>query len=157
MKNIFFVFVLITGFALAPLAQAQDDDMTKRLEAAAAYERTTPTDQMMDSMFIEMKKSPQLNLTDEDIEIAKASINQEELRTFVIQAMAKNFTEAELKSLTAFYGSIEGQSILKKFPVYLADIMPYVQQVSVNAAMTALQKKQAEAMSSSIKGTAGKQ
>lgn len=53
-----------------------------------------------------------------------------------IDGMAKHFTVKEIKALEAFYGSAEGKSIMTKFPTYMNDMMPIVQEET----MTMLKK-----------------
>ena len=53
--------------------------------------------------------------------------------------MVKNFTVGELKALVAFYGSPEGRSANEKFPTYMRETIPQIQQ-EVKKAMEVAQK-----------------
>ncbi len=52
----------------------------------------------------------------------------------MIDAMVKNFTTDELKSLADCYGSPVGKSAMQKFGAYMAHIMPAVQAEIMKAA-----------------------
>ena len=49
------------------------------------------------------------------------------------ESLAKHFTVQEMDGLARFYGSPEGQSIMKKFGTYMADVLPAIQQEVLRA------------------------
>jgi len=127
--------LLLLAFTLSSPARAADD-AAARMEAAIAYEKAVPVESMVKDMMAEMEKNPQLALTDSEKKIMRESYDVKELRQKMLDAIAKHFTVPEIEALTKFYASAEGQSIMKKFPVYMADFMPYIQQQT----MTIIQK-----------------
>ncbi|MBF0135968.1 MAG: DUF2059 domain-containing protein [Magnetococcales bacterium] len=52
---------------------------------------------------------------------------------FTRAAMVKIFTADELNALADFYGSQHGSNAMKKFGVYMAEIMPAVQEEMLRA------------------------
>jgi len=63
---------------------------------------------------------------DAALALAKAHIHFEDLTAVTTAALVKNFTTDELNAMANFYGSEEGQSILAKFPTYMAEVMPAI-------------------------------
>jgi hypothetical protein len=63
------------------------------------------------------------------------------MKAVMTNALVTNFTAKELDALTAFYSSPEGKSIMTKMPVYMAQIMPYVQSTALKAVMSYMQQK----------------
>jgi hypothetical protein len=61
-------------------------------------------------------------------------------------ALVKHFSADELKALADFYGSEVGKSAMKKFSVYMADVMP-----SIQAEMMKAQSKASQEMSGGTK------
>ena len=49
------------------------------------------------------------------------------LNEAMLDSMEKRFTVAGLDALTKFYGSKEGKSVMQKFGLYMADVMPVMQ------------------------------
>jgi hypothetical protein len=54
-------------------------------------------------------------------------LDLEPVKDAMVSSMVKHFTVGEINALTAFYGSAEGKSVMKKFGLYMADVMPVVQ------------------------------
>ena len=54
----------------------------------------------------------------------RKAIDQEELKRESIAAMAKTYSEAELKAMVEFYGSAEGRSISAKTEEYMKLLQP---------------------------------
>ncbi len=69
------------------------------------------------------------------IQLMNSVLDRKRLRQFYFRQMTATFTTAELDALTEFYGSAEGQSILLKFPEFMAAIMPFIQQEMQRAAL----------------------
>jgi hypothetical protein len=105
--------------------------MKARMNAAIAYEKAVPVETLINDMMEEMEKNPQLALTDDEKKIMRESYDIPLMREKLISAIAKHFTVTEIESMTKFYSSVEGQSILKKFPVYMGDLMPFIQQQTI--------------------------
>ena len=117
-------------------AFAADDD---RAEAARTYVETPTVQKMMDGMFSpQMANAMITNLvsqgksTEEQRVKASEIVSQELQRVrsqvldIMVNATAETFTLEEIKALTAFYGSQEGQSIAAKMQPFMAQ---YLQQI----------------------------
>lgn len=50
------------------------------------------------------------------------------LERSAVASMVRHFTVRELNALADFYGSPEGKSAMKKFGLYMADVMPVIDQ-----------------------------
>jgi hypothetical protein len=61
-------------------------------------------------------------------------VDGERLRAIALDKMIAVFSVEELNALAAFYGSPVGQSIVTKFPVYMAEVMPVIQLELTQAA-----------------------
>lgn len=120
------------------------DSMEARIEAATAYEKAVPVDDMINSMLDEMKKNPQIALTADDVEIIRSSYDVDELRSRLISGMAKHFTVGELNALNDFYSKPEGRSVMRKMPAYMNDFMPYIQEQMIKGVKLAMQKRAAQ-------------
>ena len=55
-------------------------------------------------------------------------------------SLEKHFTATEIGALADFYSSDVGQSAMSKFPAYMADAMPFIQE----QAMLAMQRAEAD-------------
>ena len=125
-------------------AMAQTDPgYAKRLEAAKAYAQTMSSRQLVGDMLNEMVKNPQIGLTQTDVDSMKSSFDFDAMDKRIQEGLAKHFTEQELVDLGKFYASPTGQSVLKKMPAYMADVMPFIQQQVMTAVMTRMQQKAA--------------
>lgn len=134
--------VALTGALVAP-SHAQDDRQA-RIQAATAYEKTMPVENMINETLGALKTNPQLRaiLSEQDFEVMRSSYNIPELRQKLIEAMVKNFTVEEINAMAAFYATPEGRSIMKKIPQYMSDFMPYVQQQSMKIVQEIVANKQ---------------
>lgn len=139
-KAILSVFACVLVLLSVPALAA--DDQAARLKAAEAYEKATPVEEIVSGMLNDIARNPQVGLSPQQVEAIRSSINMEELRKVTVESMAKHFTVQELEALSSFYGSSEGQSIMKKMPAYMSDVMPYIQQAAMQAVGTMMQGQQ---------------
>jgi hypothetical protein len=58
----------------------------------------------------------------------------------LVTSLEKHFTATEIGALADFYGSDIGQSAMRKFPAYMADAMPFIQEQT----MLALERAEAD-------------
>jgi len=58
----------------------------------------------------------------------KATVRADVLERIARESMVKTFTTDELNALANFYGSQHGASAMKKFGVYMGQVMPAIQQ-----------------------------
>jgi hypothetical protein len=54
-------------------------------------------------------------------------VDGQQLRTIALDTMVEVFSAEELDALATFYGSPVGQTIVTKFPVYIAKVMPAIE------------------------------
>lgn len=123
------------------------DDKAARMAAAEAYEKAVPVESMMNDMMAEIEKNPELNLSADEKKIMRESYNVADLRQRMLDSIAKHFTVAEINALTTFYSSVEGKAIMKKFPVYLAEFLPYIQQQTMENIQKLMALREAKAQS----------
>jgi hypothetical protein len=55
------------------------------------------------------------------------------LRKLSIELMVTHFSAGEINSLTDFYASADGRSVMKKMPAYTAELMPLIQKEIIQA------------------------
>ena len=60
-------------------------------------------------------------------------LDLEQLSTAMKDSMVKRFTVNEIDALARFYGSPEGKSVMKKFGLFMADVMPAIQAETMKA------------------------
>ena len=122
------------------VTEALPDTEENRMVAAERYLKAQPMEPMMretaEKMAAQMPPDARQMFKDammNELDIPKV----EELTK---KAMAKNFTLSEINAMADFYGSPEGTSVMKKFPQYMADLMPTVQQETMAAMQKAMTK-----------------
>jgi hypothetical protein len=108
-------------------AQSQDD-LASRRAAAERYEATMPIAKMMEESIEQISLSLPNNQRNLFVAQMRQVVDRGQLRTIALDKMAEVFTAEELDALAAFYGSPVGQTIVTKFPVYMAEIMPVIQR-----------------------------
>jgi ATP-dependent DNA ligase len=104
-------------------------DAAEGREAAARHYLTvvTPLSMMEEVSLTTFRGLPPV----EAHELAKAFIlelRMDALETAMVDALAKNFTVAELEALSEFYSSAHGRSAMHKMSRYMADLMPAMQR-----------------------------
>ena len=71
-----------------------------------------------------------VSLPQDNREQARALVREhfhyQELMKVSLQALVKIFNTKELNAMATFYGSAEGQSVIAKYPSYLAEVMPAI-------------------------------
>jgi hypothetical protein len=110
----------------ARIGSNQDDTPETRMAAAKRYYVTVDIKKLMDrSLRASVANLPE-DKRDEVLALAKAHLHVDDLAAITLAALVKNFTTDELNAMANFYGSAEGQSILDKYPTYLAEVMPAI-------------------------------
>ena len=124
-RHILFLALLPVCLSAAPaVAGDLPDTPANRYLAAEAYLKLYSLDTMIDDTTEEILKVmlPQYHETfRETMKLLMDRINLEEL---IIISLVKHFTVKEINAMTEFYGSPEGQSIIKKIPIYMKEIIP---------------------------------
>jgi len=123
--------VLNCGIVLA------GDTTEDRTKAAERYLSVMPMKSLMDDTITEMAKQVPAEKRKLFTELMNQFINIEELEKITKKAMIKVFTAEELNALADFYGSKIGKSAMKKFGVYMAEVMPYIQNEMMQAGQKA--------------------
>jgi hypothetical protein len=108
----------------ARMGSDQADTPETRMAAAKRYYSTVDSKKLLDQSFRAGVASLPEDKRAEALALAKAHFHVEDLTAVAIEALVKNFSTDELNAMADFYGSAEGQSILAKYPTYLAEVMP---------------------------------
>ena len=113
-------------------ALAQDTSETRRA-AALRYATVAPMSKLLDDSVSEMAKHLPEDQRAQFISGMRKGIRIDYLERAAIEAMVKTFTTQELSALADFFGSPVGQSAMNKFGIYMAEVMPAVQQEIIRA------------------------
>jgi len=129
MKTLIHVLVLTLVLPLLALENTQ----ANREREVERYLKATPPKELFEDMAEQMAK----NMPAAEQKNFKALLIQhldiEAVTKAMRESMVKHFTADELKALADFYGSEVGKSAMKKFGVYMADVMPTIQQEILKA------------------------
>ena len=128
---------------------AQDTCSQTKKDAIIEYLNVNSIEDLMNQMLMEILKQIPSENHEVFSKIWKSSFDVIELKEIMIHTMCKTFTIKEIKALTNFYGSPEGKSVMKKFPQYMGDLMPYLQEINQRAmqkVMEEIDKKQNKEM-----------
>lgn len=128
MKQLIIVCMLLLVGLPDVFAGDVKDTPNNRQAAAERYLGVAPIENMMK----EAVESTSKNLPEEQrktfVEFMNKSLRIDVLENSIVSSMAKHFTLGELNALTAFYGSPEGKSAMKKYGAYMSEVMPVIQQ-----------------------------
>jgi hypothetical protein len=131
-KLVCLLFVLNLGAAFA----IEDTPQNRRREAERYMQATPPKE-----LFADVAEQVAKTVPPERRQALKDAftkyLDMDALTKAIKDAMVKNFTADELGALADFYGSPVGKSAMKKFGVYMADVMPALQAEMVKAAARA--------------------
>lgn len=137
----------LTIFANAILCFAQEQCTPEKVKAVVSYLEVNSIDEMMDQMLTEILKQVPRENQKVFSNVWRKSFDKNELKSVMSNGMCRNFTLKEIKALTKFYGSPVGKSVMKKFPQYMGELMPYLQTINQRAMQNAIeefQKKQVD-------------
>jgi len=141
MKKIllFLVFSLCVTNAYADVKPIKETTQN-RISEANRYLSVMPPKEM----FIDMvqKMSVQIPVEKRQLftDLMTKHLDLGKFTSIIRDAMVKNFTAEELQALANFYGSPIGRSAMKKFGQYMAEAMPHIQSLMIDA----FQKARAE-------------
>jgi len=127
------LFVGTFFLQLNSFASGLPDTHGNRLVAARKYLEVAPMKEMSRDMIAETAKNLPANIRQQYIQYMTQFIRVDVLESTALASMAKHFTLKELNALANFYGSPEGRSAMKKFGVYMGDVMPVIQQEMMRA------------------------
>ena len=111
-----------------------DDTPENRRHAAEEYLRVVPPADLMKDTAAKVGETMPDSVRQSFVRRMTEDLDVEPLKDAMVNSMVKHFTVGEINALTAFYGSPEGKSVMKKFGLYMADVMP-VLQAETNKAM----------------------
>jgi hypothetical protein len=132
---------LAVTLVLLTAAAAAEDDVQSRWAAARRYLAAVPVSQLSDSTLKEVAKRLPEDKRAEFMSDFKDIFHADAIAEICLAAMVKHFTADELNALADFYGSKTGASIMSKFPPYMADVMPPLQEELRRATEELLSKK----------------
>lgn len=129
MKNI----IILTLLCIAIASIALDDTPDNRAKEADRYMKTTPPEDIMKDMTEQMSRNLSPENRREFKELMEKHLNIAVISKAIKDALVKHFTADELKALADFYSSPVGKSAMKKFSLYMADVMPVIQSEVIKA------------------------
>ena len=128
---------LILGVAmmvmLSGTSWALDDTPENRARQADRYLAATPPREMIRDATEQISRSIPQEQRQQFKDLMNTHLDIGVLEASMKRAMAKHFSADELKALADFYGSSVGRSAMKKFGVYMADVMPVIQNELMRA------------------------
>jgi hypothetical protein len=111
----------------SPSLSGAADTPSNRRQAAERYLQVVPPADLMKDGAEKLAESLPEAARDDFIRSMTRDLDIARLSDAMMQSMVKHFTVAEIDALTQFYGSLEGRSVMKKFGLYMADVMPVMQ------------------------------
>jgi hypothetical protein len=122
-------------------AKSLPDNPENRLVEAKRFMEIMPPKELLQGMA--QRIAPSIPEKDRKMvmEVMNGKDIEQSANKITLDALVKHYTAGELQAMVAFYGSPEGHTAYKKFPAYMADIMPQIQQ-EVKKAMVEPQKQQ---------------
>jgi hypothetical protein len=131
-KYLLTLVIVTLGLSNSIAFGAADTPETRRKEAERYLQATPPKrmfEQMVDKMSVNVPADQRARFK----QTMTSQLDIAALTKAMTDAMVKHFTTEELKALADFYGSPVGQSAMRKFSDYMADIMPAVQAEMMKA------------------------
>lgn len=104
-------------------------------QAATRYFKAVPTKQILVDTFTELSKQLPPDQRADFIKRMMGLVRLDVLDKSSKEAMVNVFTADEINALANFYGSKEGASVMKKYGMYMAQVMPVIQQEIQHAIM----------------------
>ena len=117
------------------------DTVEERWAAARRYMSVVPTSKMVNDSISEIARQLPDGKRAAFVAQMQSVIRIDVLEQITLDAMVKVFTVEELNALADFYGSKAGRSAMDKFGVYMAEIMPGLQQELQRAMRQELQPR----------------
>jgi len=131
-----YLFLIALLFATNRAFSIEDTRENRLLEAQRYLSATPPKD-----LFADVAEQMAKNAPPDQREMIRTLFTKyldvDALTKAMMDAMVRHFTADELHALAEFYGSPVGKSAMKKFGVYMADVMPAIQaeMIKVQAKM----------------------
>jgi hypothetical protein len=119
--------LLLVLFIAAFRASAADSE-DERIAAARRYLGVAQMSKITDDTVTELARTVPAEQRNRFLEFMHNAIRPEVLERAAMASMVKVFTVEELNALADFFGSPVGRSAMGKFGLYMADVMPVIQQ-----------------------------
>jgi hypothetical protein len=134
---------VLVATVLASLAlPAGADSEQERVAAARRYIEVAQMAKITDDTVNELAKGFSGEQREKFVAYMHDAVRPEVLEQAAMASMVKVFTAEELNALADFFGSPLGRSAMDKFGLYMADIMPVIQQEMLRALSQAPTGKQ---------------
>ena len=109
------------------------DTEQERVAAAKRYLEVAQMSRITDDTVTELAKSLPAEQRGKFLQFMREAVRPEVLERAALASMVKVFTTQEINALADFYGSPVGKSAMSKFGLYMADVMPVIQQEMLRA------------------------
>ena len=122
------VFVLLLSVPVMAQEDAPLPVTPERLALAKQYVATVPLKAQITKAIEQMSQQVPVEQRVLFKELGAKSIDTDKLAASAAQAVAEVFTDEEIKAMTVFYSSPEGQSVRSKMPLYDQKMQPAMAQ-----------------------------
>ena len=136
--------VLVAAVLMSLALSAGADSEQERVAAARRYIAVAQMAKITDDTVNELAKGFPGEQREKFVAFMHDAVRPEVLEQAAMASMIKVFTAEELNALADFFGSPLGRSAMDKFGLYMADIMPVIQQEMLRALSQAPTGKQDE-------------
>ncbi len=124
MLRLILTLLLVTLPSLAGAAADDPPDLADRIKYATLFHDARPLRPIIDRQIDTYTKQVAESEREDFLRHVQLRIDYDALEDTSIQAMARLYTVAELKAMTAYYGSPEGKTAEAKNDAYAAKIGP---------------------------------
>ena len=136
-RRILFVALLPACLLAGPAAAGDlQDSPANRHRAAEAYLEAYPLEALMRDTTGAMLQAVPPEYHEAFREAMKEAMDRVNIKELSINAIVKHFTVKEISAMAEFYASPEGQSITKKFPAYMEEMLPAIIGIVLEVAMS---------------------
>jgi len=125
MKGLHALMLLLLLPAFQALASDSEEE---RVAAAKRYLEVAQMSKMVDDTVTELAKGFPAEQRERFLAFMHDAVRPEVLERAAMASMVKVFTAQEINALADFFGSPIGRSAMSKFGLYMADVMPVIQQ-----------------------------
>ena len=133
---------LVATVLLSLAWSAGADSEQERVAAARRYIEVAQMAKITDDIVNELAKGFSGEQREKFVAFMHTAVRPEVLEQAAMASMVKVFTAEELNALADFFGSPLGRSAMDKFGLYMADIMPVIQQEMFRALSQAPTEKE---------------
>ena len=139
MKGLHALMLLLLLPAFHALASDSEEE---RVAAAKRYLEVAQMGKMVDDTVTELAKGFPAEQRERFLAFMHDAVRPEVLERAAMASMVKVFTAQEINALADFFGSPIGRSAMSKFGLYMADVMPVIQQEMFRAMQSLPAEKQ---------------